>query len=500
MQPSDFRGWLRLGELAAAEGTDAARTRAVDIWTKGLESVGHCEIDLVLPLSAALIQLQAVCRRGGEAPPARPRRPAAERTGTQPRRARRHAAARGGRRGQGKSSWRPPRCFATNCTPRATARPAPFIARHLPTPGCNWATTTPICDLDDQAADAYESAGRLDPDVAAVACESGPRRRSAAAGPARPSQHYRELAEHESERRRPTGSRSRGRAFSTRSPSPPPNATGTTSAKPSKRPSKTRPTASRSTCSRPTTAAAEGQLDQAVKVLEQGAGARCPNAWELWQALAVIQERRKDDAGVKKALAGFEKSRRQPRIGRRCSSRASPWRPADSTSRGAILVAALPPSCPTRANRSSTTQLVEFDLRQGNRADARRRLEESAARDPNNLQILDSLAQILADDRDWKALEDVEKQLEENRRRRGDAVAGVPRAAALGPIDRARRSPVPRGRAARARNRQSAAHLAAALCPAGHARPQAEPDWTRRSPPTSRPSAWATAASASRKS
>ena len=58
VQPSDFRGWLRLGELAAADGTDAARTRAVDIWSKGLESVGHCEIDLVLPLSAALIQLK----------------------------------------------------------------------------------------------------------------------------------------------------------------------------------------------------------------------------------------------------------------------------------------------------------------------------------------------------------------------------------------------------------------------------------------------------------
>ena len=58
VRPTDFRGWLRLGELAESDGTDAARAQAVDIWTKGLESVGHCEIDLVMPLSAALIQLK----------------------------------------------------------------------------------------------------------------------------------------------------------------------------------------------------------------------------------------------------------------------------------------------------------------------------------------------------------------------------------------------------------------------------------------------------------
>ncbi len=73
---------------------------------RGSTASATAEIDLVLPLSATLIQLQAVCRRGGKTSPARRGPPTAERAGTQPRRARRHAAPRGAAAAKGNRSGR----------------------------------------------------------------------------------------------------------------------------------------------------------------------------------------------------------------------------------------------------------------------------------------------------------------------------------------------------------------------------------------------------------
>ena len=54
---------------------------------------------------------------------------------------------------------------------------------------------------------------------------------------------------------------------------------------------------------------------------------------------------------------------------------------------------------------------MEIELRQGHRQDARRRLEQASTEEPNNLQVLELLGQITADNRDWKALEDIENRL-----------------------------------------------------------------------------------------
>ncbi len=216
-----------------------------------------------------------------------------------------------------------------------------------------------------------------------------------------------------------------------------------------------------------------GKFDQSVSVLEK-ALARAPKAWELWQAMAIMQERRKADAEVKKAVAGFEKSAAEPRNGRRCSTSRLAMEAGRLDESRTILVSSLA-SLSDKGKALVNTQLVELDLRKGNRADARRRLEESAASDPDNLQTLDTLAQFLADDRDWKALEDIETRLKKIEGDDGTLWRAVPRAASPGRIDRAGRSAVPRGRAPRARNRRSPADLAAALRPARRARPQEEP-------------------------
>ena len=50
----------------------------------------------------------------------------------------------------------------------------------------------------------------------------------------------------------------------------------------------------------------EGQLDAAVKTLT-AALARSPKTWQFWQALAMVQEHRKDAAETKKAIEQFEK-------------------------------------------------------------------------------------------------------------------------------------------------------------------------------------------------
>ncbi len=58
VRPTDYRGWTRLGQLAADEGTDEARARAVEIWSKGVASVNEYDMEIVLPLAATLIQLK----------------------------------------------------------------------------------------------------------------------------------------------------------------------------------------------------------------------------------------------------------------------------------------------------------------------------------------------------------------------------------------------------------------------------------------------------------
>jgi exosortase len=405
VQPGDFRGWLRLGELSAAEGTDAGRTQAVEIWSKGLESVGHCEIDLVLPLSATLIQLRRFADAEEKLRPldvflqrlSEPGRSLVELGAT---RLRAGAASAKGDPVAAATMLRDV-LHTTRDGSASTVYRTPFADAWMQLGDC-------YAELrfDDQAADAYESAGRLDPDIpewrvkAARSTEQNGR-------PGEAAQHYREIAESNPNDAANWLALTRA-SFLDQITVAPTERNWHEFREAFKKAVEKRANAVALYMLEADYAAAEGKFDDSVKVLQK-ALAQIPKAWELWQAMAVIQERRRADSEVKKAVAGFEKcapsaesvplfkSRLAMEAGRLDESRA-------------ILVASLA-SLPDKGNALVNKQLVELDLRQGNRADARRRLEESVAREPDNLQILDTLAQVLADDGDGKALEAVENQL-----------------------------------------------------------------------------------------
>ena len=62
VRPTDYRGWTRLGQLAADEGLTRRRAARWN-WSKGVASVNEYDMELVLPLAATLIQLKLICRR-----------------------------------------------------------------------------------------------------------------------------------------------------------------------------------------------------------------------------------------------------------------------------------------------------------------------------------------------------------------------------------------------------------------------------------------------------
>jgi predicted Zn-dependent protease len=154
--------------------------------------------------------------------------------------------------------------------------------------------------------------------------------------------------------------------------------------------------------------AGEGHFDDSAKTLT-AALARSPKAWQLWQALAIVQERRKDAAETKKAVEQFEKY--APDRDTVVSFKAHQAVEAGHFDEARQLLENAKPSLSAAGKVAARNQLIEIDLRQGRRQEARRRLEETAAEEPAKLQILEMLGQTIADDRDWKALEDVEARL-----------------------------------------------------------------------------------------
>jgi exosortase len=405
VRPTDFRGWLRLGELFAADGTDAARTQAVEIWTTGLESVGRYEIDLVLPLSATLIQLRRFADAEEKLRPLdaalqrlmEPGRSLVELGAT---RLRAGAAAAKGNNVAAATMLRDVLHATREGTATAIYR-TPFADGWM-----QLGDYYTELRFDDQAADAYESAGRLDPDAADWRLKAA-RATERNGRPAEAAQHYRELAEKNPNN--PANWLALARSsFLDQITVAPAERNWHEFREAFKKAVEKKANGIVLYMLEADYAAAEGHFDKSVETLNK-AVARNPKAWELWQALAVIQERRKADAEVQKAVAGFEKCAPSAESVPLFKSRLAMEAGRFDESRK-ILESSLA-SLAGKGKTQVNTQLVELDLRQGNRADARRRLEESAALVPSNLQILDTLAQVLADDRDWKALEEIENRL-----------------------------------------------------------------------------------------
>jgi exosortase len=404
VRPTDYRGWTRLGQIAAEEGTDAARARAVEIWSKGVASVNQYDMELVLPLAATLVQLRRFADaedrlRPLDASLSRLMEPGRSLVELGAARIRAAASAAQGNTVTAAATLR----NVLNGTRAGTASGVyrtPFADGWMQL-GDYYAELK----LDDEAADAYESAGRLDEKVlqwrmkAAQAAERCGRTGDAV-------QHLRDVV-----RRNPSPENWLALARA--------NFLEQVGLAPSQRnwhdfrEAFDKVAASKTNGGQLTILQAEyqvceGQLDQSAKTLT-AALARSPKTWQFWQALAMVQERRKDAAETKKAVEQFEKCApdRETVVSLQARLATEAGRFDDARK---ILESATP-SFSAAGKDSARDLLIEIDLRQGRRQDARRRLEEAAAEQPANLQILDMLGQIISDDRDWTSLEDVEARL-----------------------------------------------------------------------------------------
>ena len=359
VDPADFRGWLRLGELAQAEGTDAARTRAVDIWSQGLAAVGHCEIDLVLPLAAALVQLKRFADaeeklRPLDAALARLSEPGRSLVELGAARLRAGAAAAKGDTVAAATLLRDV-LAATRDNSAGTIYRTQFAEAWMQLGDYYTALR-----FDDQAADAYESAGRLDPELAewrkkaARAAERNGR-------PGEAVEHYRELAENKPNDAANWLALARA-SFLDQVTVGPGDRNWHEFREAFKKAVEKKGNAVALYMLEADYAAAEGRLDQSVKILEKGL-ARIPKAWELWQSMALVQERRKADAEVKKTLAGFEKCATSPESVPLFEARLAIEAGRLEESRAILTkaLAALPDKDKTQLNNL----LVELDLRQG---------------------------------------------------------------------------------------------------------------------------------------
>jgi len=405
VRPSDFRGWLRLGELTAGEGTDASHTQAVEIWNKGLDAVGQYEIDLIMPLTATLIQLRRFADAEEKLRPLdgaiqRLMEPGRSLVELGAARLRAGAAAAKGNTMSAAMTLR----NVLNDTREGTASTVyrtPFADAWVQL-GDYYAELR----FDDQAAEAYETAGRLDRNVpewrlkAARATERNGR-------PGEAVQHYRAVVE--TDPQNPAMWLALARAcFLDQVAAAPAERNWQQFQTAFKKAVETKANAVVLYLLEADYASAQGRPDESAKILTKAAS-RVPKAWELWQALALTEQRLKADAEVQKAVASFEKCAPSPESIPLFKSRLAIEAGQLDDAR-AILESSLA-SLSDTAKAAVANQLVELDLRQGKRGDARRRLEEAAAREPDNLQTLDTLAQLLADERDWKGLEDVERRL-----------------------------------------------------------------------------------------
>ncbi|HEV8003479.1 MAG TPA: exosortase, partial [Planctomycetaceae bacterium] len=404
VRPTDYRGWTRLGQLVAEEGTDAARSHAVEIWTKGVASVHEYDMELVLPLAATLVQLRRFADAEEKLRPldaSLPRLMEPGRSLVELGTARLRAAA-----------------AAAQGNPVLATTTLRSVLNGTRAGTASAVYRTPFADgwmqlgdyytdlkLDDEAAEAYESAGRLDERVpqwqtkAALAAQRSGR-------PGDSAQHLRDVVRRDPS---PTNWLALARA----------NFLEQISLAPARRNwhdfrEAFNKVAASKTNGGPLTLmqaeyqAGEGQLDESAKTLTL-ALSRSPKAWQLWQALAMVQERRKDAAETKKAIEQFEKY--APDRDTVVSFEARQAVEAGHFDEARQILEKATPSLSAPGKIAARDQLIEVDLRQGRRQEARRRLEEAAAEAPADLQILETLGQTASDDRDWKAVEDIETRL-----------------------------------------------------------------------------------------
>jgi exosortase len=405
VRPTDYRSWTRLGQLVADEGTDAARSQAVEIWSKGASSVNEYDMDLVLPLAANLVRLKRFADAEERLRPLDSALPRLVEPG-------RSLVELGTARVRAASSAAQGNVMSAASTLRG-------VLNGTRAGSASGVYRTPFADgwvqlgdyyselkFDDEATEAYESAGRLDenvPEWRGKAAKSADR----CGRPGDAVQHLRDIA-----RRDPSAENWLALARA--------NCLEQVVLSPSQRnwhdfqnafdkAVKSKANGAALTLIQAEFDSAQGKVEQAVQVLTR-ALERAPKIWQLWQGLALMQERRKDWGEVKKAFDQFAKY--APDRDTLISFKVRLAVEAGRLDEARKILEAESPSLSPAGQTAARDQLIEIDLRQGHRKAARQRLEEASAREPSNLQVLDLLGQIMVDDRDWQALEEVEGRLQ----------------------------------------------------------------------------------------
>ncbi len=411
LAPLDHRGWLRLGEVQFTVGTDKARDQAIETWRSGLKSVGGAQqplsvvLPLVVQLSGALIDL-------GRIPEAEERLKSLEdvipqlrepgksgvRFGVTMLKAR--AKAVSGKHGEAVVMLR--RLLNTEVGYEVSLQLKAQYANIWRTLGDYYT----VLQDPDQAAHAFEQAGRLDPATpewhwkAAQACESSGRfadavtlLETAARQNSTNAKIWLSLARvsliHQvelpaSKRDWQTFRRAVDRAVQLK-------ADGLIL-----------------TILQADYAMAEDRPQEAVAKLEH-ALKQVPDSADLWRSMAIVRHRTKSEPELEKALAEYS----------RCSKDAK----GVAVFRAGLLAvdgkidearAVLSEAIPKLSKEEQIDvrfEIAQLDLQSSRYDEGRKELQELTRLRPGDVGMLEMQARLALESLDWKSLEEIEKNL-----------------------------------------------------------------------------------------
>jgi len=406
LQPLDHRAWLRLGELELAGDSQESRERAVAVWREGLKAVGRQEVTLIVPLTGVLIDLgripeaEELLRPLEDAIPflVEPGRTALQ-IGVTMLRARAKAAVQ--RHGEAVSLLRD--LVNAEVGYEAAQQLRPQFANAWRTLGEYYT----ILESADQAAHAFEQAGRLDPSTpewhwkAARACEQAGRLADAV-----------QLLE--SSARQNSSDPAVWLALARVSlihqvELPPEDRDWQTFRRAVERAATLGGNTPLLAIFQADYAMAEERTADAVAQLE-GALAQLPDSADLWRAMTVVRHRTKNAAETERALKEFERVSKDSTAGvlLRAGILASDGK--TDAARG-VLEAALPTLADDK-KFDVQFEIAQLDLQAGRLDEGRQRLQELAEAHPTDVGLLELLARLALERRDWKGLEQIEQGLQ----------------------------------------------------------------------------------------
>ncbi|MGE3317205.1 MAG: exosortase, partial [Planctomycetaceae bacterium] len=405
LQPRDYRGWMRLGEVEFEGGTKEAREKAVITWKQGVTSVGRQEIQLVIPIIGALIDLGRIPEAEEQLRPleqiiAALTEPA--KSSMQVGVTMLQARVKASLNQHGDAAAILKKFLAQEVSYDVAQRLRPQFARVWKTLGDYYTTL----QSPDQAAYAYEQAGRLDSTTeewhwkAARACETAGRFADAV-----------QLLETAS-RKTPTN-----------------NAVWVALARVSliqqiELSAEERDwqlferavNKAREAGANPSYLAillsdrymADEKPKEAVDVLEKAVASQ-PDSSELWRSITIIRNRLKQEKEFAQAMAEYKRTTKDPaasvllEVGLLAGE--GKLEDAATTLETAIQ------SAPAEKQFELRLEKAQLQLQSGKRDEARDLLQQLSKERPGDVELHEMRARLALEYRDWTALEAIEKEL-----------------------------------------------------------------------------------------